>query len=399
MTFTQEDYNKYNTAAGICGGVYRTLVEMIQIGKERDVLALHRLGMNLLRHELDGVYRKERAKWIAYPVSISINDCVGEYIYEKDKNDYNTIYGGDIVKIELGVNIAGAIARYGETFIASHTSEHDSEDVASHSDVSSDTSHTSHTSHTSDTSHTSADTDDSHTSRTDDSHTSSEDDSEDDVSDDDSDDTCGMTPLDLLDDIASRIRQVLVPGGVNDDVKMTVESQLTEHGYFPVENTMSWAHLEGQMNTDDSKYILLNQRKYYDEEGEEVSAPNLCFDFEEGDVFTVVLRIVKDMADDTLHEYVEPHAGHIARFNEYHHDLKTKTAREFLANAKGKNSTNAFNLLEYTDDVRARFGIKECTDGGILDTYPVKYVKSGDVVYHKIFTVLLTKKGCYVLKY
>lgn len=368
MVFSQEDYNKYNTAAGICGKIYRTLLEKIQDGEERDVLALHELGMRLLQKELDGVYRKERAKWIAFPVSISLNDCVGDYIYEKENVQYNHILSGDVVKIQLGVNIGGAIALYGETFIASHSASH------STSDTTSDTS----------------------------SHSTSDTASSDTASSDTASDTSShqvMSPIDLLDDLSSRIRQVLVPDGLNDDVKMTVESQLTEWGYFPVENTMSWQHLNGLMNTDDSKYIMLNHRKYYDEEGDEVSAPNLCFEFEEGDVFTVVLRIVKDKPDDMQHEYVEPHAPHIGRFNDYHHDLKTKTAKEFLSKVKGKHDTNAFNLTEYTDDVRARFGIKECTDGGILETSPVMYTKTGDSVYHKIFTVLVTKKGCYVLKY
>ena len=69
--------------------------------------------------ECNKIYKKETVKGIAFPTSISLNDCVGNYLYETSQEfeNYNTIKKGDVVKIELGVNLSGCIANLGETVI------------------------------------------------------------------------------------------------------------------------------------------------------------------------------------------------------------------------------------------------------------------------------------------
>ena len=44
--------------------------------------------------------KKEKVKGIAFPLSISLNNCTGNYIYEESMKDYNLIKEGDVVLLE-----------------------------------------------------------------------------------------------------------------------------------------------------------------------------------------------------------------------------------------------------------------------------------------------------------
>jgi methionine aminopeptidase len=111
---TPEEITKYHTAAVICKKVYNELKELIKRG-ERDIRVLSNLGNSKIDLELNKIYKKEN-KYIGLPVSISLNNCVGNYVYDCEKDEYNTIKEDDIIKIELGVNIGGCISILGETF-------------------------------------------------------------------------------------------------------------------------------------------------------------------------------------------------------------------------------------------------------------------------------------------
>lgn len=114
---TDNMVTKYHTAASICGKVYNHLKTKIMEG-ERNVLSLSTYGNNLITEELKTIYKKSKDKNIAFPVSISLNNCVGNYIYNYDNeaSDYNLIKETDVIKIELGVSIDGCISILAETF-------------------------------------------------------------------------------------------------------------------------------------------------------------------------------------------------------------------------------------------------------------------------------------------
>lgn len=111
-----EKLTYYNQAASICGRIYNELKNDI-INGERNIKNLSIKGNEEILKELSTIYKKGNVtKHIAFPVSISLNNCVGNYVYSTGNDDFNTIKDDSIIKIELGVSIAGCISVLAETF-------------------------------------------------------------------------------------------------------------------------------------------------------------------------------------------------------------------------------------------------------------------------------------------
>ena len=120
MIVTEIDITKYNTAAGICTKIYNELKCKIIHNEIRNLKVLSDYGNIRIKEELSNIYKKENIenKNIAYPISISLNDVVSNYIYDYENEDsnYNIINDEDIIKIELGISIGGCISVLCETF-------------------------------------------------------------------------------------------------------------------------------------------------------------------------------------------------------------------------------------------------------------------------------------------
>ena len=71
-------------------------------------------------------------------------------------------------------------------------------------------------------------------------------------------------------------------------------------------------------------------------------------------------------------------------------------ARDFYSTIKSKHGTNAFNCLPYKEN---RYAIRECTDKGILDNYPVLYNKNNLPIFSKQFTIIVMKDKVLSLRY
>lgn len=320
----QEQLTKYNVAAKICSIAYDSIVRSLY-NDVHNVRELCKIGNRVIQEECNTIYKKENNKGIAYPTSVSLNNCVGNYVYEKDSL-YNTIQPNDVVKIELGVNIGGCIAMLGKTIVYNNDPNNDI--------------------------------------------------------------------IVFLENIRHKIVKEMKAGNLNDDVRMLVESMCADNGYFIVENCMSYQQLDGHPKTEESKYIVFNHQKYYDDEDNLIVEPNDCFEFEENEVYTINLVIGKEEGNV---KYVEPHGHHIARLNEYFYNLKLKNSREFYSKTKQKFGNNAFYLDQ--SSVVSKIGIKECYENGILDMYPILYIKEKLPIYHEKFTVIVSKDKGQMLKY
>lgn len=331
----QNTLTKYNAAAKICGEVYNKLVELIVSEEMLSVRELCKTGNEMITKECQSIFKKERNKGVGFPVSISLNDCVGNYVYEDNplQNAYNVIKDGDVIKIELAVNIGGCIAVWADTIVKGD-----------------------------------------HPNKT-------------------------SIPR-FLEELSQKVTTLMKAGETNDEVRIMVESECTKNEVFPIENCIGYQHLSNQMKTADSKYIVFNHQKYYDDEDRLCVEENLCFDLEPGEVYTVNLTIVPDLSDDDeSHVYKEPHQAHIYRFNDYFYNLKLKSSREFVSQVKNKCGNNAFVLSEHTKSARDRMGLKECWENGIVDNYPVLYHKGKVNVYSKKFTVIVGESKAITLKY
>lgn len=341
-----ENLTKYNAAAKICGVVMSEIVSKIKSGEILSTRDLNQYGDRRIDEECASIYKRE-TRGVAFTTSISLNNCVSNYVHEASNDTFNTIRSGDVVKIELGVNIGGCISVLGETIYVERASESE----ASESEAS---------------------------------------------------ETNQSRYIQFLDELSKEVVDLLVPGATNDDIRIRIESKCTEMGCFPVENTTSYQHCGGQLDIPESKYIITNYQKYYDHDDNLAVLENLCFEFETGDVYTINLTLIEndlDQIDETKHEYIEPHDSHIYRFNDSYYNLRLQMSREFLSTVKGKHGINAFCGLEYKVDGRNRVGLRDCLEAGILEEYPVMYSKDSRPVYHKKFTVIVGDTKCITLKY
>jgi methionine aminopeptidase len=336
---------KYNDSARICGVVMGELKEKINNGEVLDVYELCKYGDNRIVEECNKVYKKEKVKGVAFPTCVSLNDCVGYFIYEENSK-YNKIEDRDVVKIELGVNIGGCIARLGETIIYNMAEEDEDKRKC----------------------------------------------------------------IRFLDDLPGDIIKFMVLENfeeddmgerrmTNDDMRMFIESKCVDAECFPVENTMSYQHLGGAFKMQESNYMVLNHTKYYNDDDILIVEPNLCFDLVNDDVYTINVTVVENILDNGECVYRVPHSAHIMRYNECYYNLKLKNSRDFCNMVKAKYGMNAFNCIEYRHSTKNRVGIKESKEAGILEEYPIMYNKDHLNVYHKKFTVVVRENKMVLLKY
>ncbi|NBO99291.1 MAG: M24 family metallopeptidase [Proteobacteria bacterium] len=341
----QNKLTKYNAAAKICGEVYNKLVELITTEEVLSVKELCKIGNEMIVEKCNIVFKKEKNKGVGFPVNISLNDCVGNYVYEDgpSQQPYNSIKYGDVVKIELAVNIGGCVAVLANTMVKRGDGLVFKSDYQNKDQVTK-----------------------------------------------------------FLDEVSHKVIELMKAGETNDEVRIMVESECTKNGVFPVENCIGYQHLNNQIKTADSKYIVFNHQKYYDDDDRLCVEENLCFDLEPGEVYTVNLTVVTDLPDDSAlneHVYKEPHQAHIYRFNDFFYNLKLKSSREFVSRVKGKYGNNAFVLSEHVQAARDRLGLKECWENGIIDNYPVLYHKGKMNVFCKKFTVIVGESKAITLKY
>ncbi|NWW05530.1 PA2G4 protein, partial [Oreocharis arfaki] len=97
-------------------GVLRAVVEAANPGAS--VLCLCEKGDSMIMEETGKIFKKEKEmkKGIAFPTSISVNNCVCHFSPLKSDQDY-ILKDGDLVKIDLGVHVDGFIANVAHTFV------------------------------------------------------------------------------------------------------------------------------------------------------------------------------------------------------------------------------------------------------------------------------------------
>lgn len=205
-----------------------------------------------------------------------------------------------------------------------------------------------------------------------------------------------------LNKITNDIVDMIEPGEINDEIRILIESKCTEKNIFPIENCISFQQKEGNVDFDESKFLILNYKKKYDLDDNLVGLDNLCFEYDSNEVYTIQLSVVSiDEIYDKI-EYKKLRNSQLYRFNENHYSLKLKHSREFLNETKSKHNNYLFDIQEYNKNVKNKLGINECIKNGLLEEYPIITVTQNGLplpVITKIFTILVTEDGCKILKY
>lgn len=335
----------YNEAAKICGKIYKELKELIQTELNNsisvDVLKISQYGNKRIVEETSKIHKKNKNKGIASPVSISLNNCIGNYIY--DESYGNIIVNNDVVKIDFSVSVCECIATIGETFIAGTEKEKNNENLS-----------------------------------------------------------FIQKSINFLDSLKDEIAELMIDGETNDEIKIMIESKCTECNVFPIENCMSYQQFEGNSRMIDSKYIMLNHTKYWDDNDNLVTEENTCFELLKDEVYTINLTVIPEETEGV--KYIDKDDCHLYKFNDNHYQLKLKSSRAFFSEVKAKYLNYTFDIREFNKNVKHRMGINECFDNGIIEKYPITFVLQDKTlnkipVISKKFTIIVKNKKSYVLKY
>lgn len=105
---------KYIAGSKINKIVYKDIIQRIENG-ETSVKELCEYGTGRILEECKKVFKKGK-NMQAFPVSISLDDCIGNYYYEEGNDKYNNISKDSVVKIEFGTDIDGCRVMFGDTY-------------------------------------------------------------------------------------------------------------------------------------------------------------------------------------------------------------------------------------------------------------------------------------------
>ena len=229
MEQTISEINFYKQASQICKTVYENLKNQVLNNKERSIKKLCIIGNQLINQELNKLEKIPNADYqIAYPVTIVLNNCIGHSIHTE--ND-QVITDTDLVKIELGVSVAGFIVVLAESFLVKKGD--DNKDI--------------------------------------------------------------QKMIKLLSRLQSDIVSAIKTGETNDEIRILIESKCADRNVFPVQNCVSYEQFQGQLQTKMSKYIILNYKQLWDSNDYLINEENLCFEFTDNDVYTINLSIIPEV--------------------------------------------------------------------------------------------------------
>ena len=173
----------------------------------------------------------------------------------------------------------------------------------------------------------------------------------------------------------------------NDEMALYIQKKCIKARCYPVENCKSHQFNEGMLFSDDSKYVMLNYIKKYNEEDYLVE-PNDCYDLEDGEVYTMNVSVIQD-TEETV-KYKTDFTPGLAFFNDIVYKLKMKSSRAFYSRVKTLKGRNVFLLDEFSSG-GDKLGRKECINNGILEPLHSRYANVP--VYSIKFTVKIGGLG------
>lgn len=330
----------YKIASSICHSVFDMLKKSIVKKNITNIKVLHDMGMQEINDKCSSLSNKK--KGVAYPVSVSTNHIIDNFIYDPNNLDFS-IQNNDVVKIKLGVDIDGCIVMHGDTFVYKVNDEKVTVETEQENEY-----------------------------------------------------------VTFLNKLKSNVVKKIRKGNTNDEVRIYIESHCTMNKCFPVINCKSFEHFNDQIYNDDGKYMILNYKKQYDK-NEYLVMENDCFEFLENEIYTINLSIVPDDSNDIIKNltkrdmYYNQSMSLLHRLSDNYVGLKLKSSRMLFSTIFAKHNYNVFNLQDYKKDIKLKLGIKECMDNKVLNHLPVCFTGSLMPVYSATFTICVNKKESTIL--
>lgn len=173
----------------------------------------------------------------------------------------------------------------------------------------------------------------------------------------------------------------LIKGGV-DNFKVTdvIQKAAEEYQCKPVEGMLSHQLYRNQF--EGKKSIIQNPNEAQKREHEKSE-----FDVNEVYALDILVSTGEGKAKEISSRTT------VYRKTDSSYMLRMKTSRAFFSEVTAKYDTMGFNLRYFEDEKKARLGIAECSNHGLLTPFPVLYEKDGEYVAQFKFTVALTATG------
>ncbi|ANB11096.1 Map2p [Sugiyamaella lignohabitans] len=174
--------------------------------------------------------------------------------------------------------------------------------------------------------------------------------------------------------------RTIKPGNKNWDVTKIVDKVTSEYGVKALEGMLS--NEQSRNVVDGKKRIILNPSESQRREFE-------TFTFEEGEVYGVDILVStgdgKSRADET--------PTTVYKKADITYQLKLRTSRATFSEVQKKAGSFPFSLRSLDDAKKARMGLQECQNHGLIIPYEVFYEKEGQTVVQFFTTIALTKTG------
>ncbi|KAI8999948.1 peptidase M24, structural domain-containing protein [Gaertneriomyces semiglobifer] len=175
--------------------------------------------------------------------------------------------------------------------------------------------------------------------------------------------------------------RLMRPGNTNMQVTDMIQVAAEDFDCKPVEGMLS--HQLQRNTLHGEKEIILNPSETQRKELQPQT-------FEEGEVYTLDILVSTGAGKPRA---LETRTTIFKRNPDVTYLLKMKTSREVLSQAQKRFGNMAFSLRHFEDEKKARMGIVECANHGLVAPYQVYYEKEGETVAHLMFTVLLMSTG------
>ncbi|KAG9095587.1 Curved DNA-binding protein (42 kDa protein) [Ceratobasidium sp. 370] len=320
-----DELTKYKAAADIVNNTMKKLVELCVEGAK--ILELCEEGDKLIEAGTATVYNSKTAKGkvakgLAFPTSISVNNCVSHYSPVPSDPLANTALAkGDVVKIHVGAHIDGFASVSAETLIVGATEAEPATGRAA--DVVKAAWHAA--------------------------------------------------------EVAMRLVKV---GEKNWVVTEAMNKVAAAWGCKPVEGMLSCAQTQNVI--DGKKRIILNPTH-------ELRSGLETVTFAEGDVWGIDILVASN--EDGKAKAMESRTSIYQRATDVTYQLKLKASRETFSDVQKKAGPFPFTIRALENEKRARMGVQEAVQHGLLRPYDVVYTPEGTYVAAFHFTLALLPGG------
>ena len=211
----------------------------------------------------------------------------------------------------------------------------------------------------------------------------------------------------FLYELKNKILKLIHKGNTNDEIRIFIESQCTMKNCFPLVNCTSYQH---SLETEElQKYILLNYKNLDDKQTQNALVTdylipdNLCFDFNEYEIYTINLSIVPDNTDQNNHDIsnIKYIPSSLYQLNNDYYSFKLKASREFYNEIYSIHQNNVFNFNDFknhTNYNQMKLGMKECLSKSILSNIFFASLKNKSQIYTHEFTIYVKKNKSIVFE-